>query len=199
MMLFSFQWRVLFSCSLLLILLATAGGVSAQSMMVLGGNSNAEGCYRAAGLAAQFGHAGRDDLEVCNQAIELGKLAHRDRVATYVNRGIVHAAREEYEAAVADYRKAEGMNPESPEVAINLGNLWYISGYFHKAVERYAFALENSSDHRDVAHYNRGMALEKAGDLDLAIADYQAALQISPEWERAQKSLNKVREKLKDE
>jgi len=165
-----------------------------QSMMILGGNSHAEACYRSAGLAAQFSHAGRDDLDECNKAIELGALALPDRVATYVNRGIVHAAREDYSAAVADYRRAEKMNPDSPEVAINMGNLWFLSGHYKEAVERYAFALEHSAErHLPVAHYNRGMALEKAGDTLAAIKDYEAALNMSPEWARVQKRLDKLR------
>ncbi|MFK8021364.1 MAG: tetratricopeptide repeat protein [Pseudomonadales bacterium] len=176
-----------------LLLLPTAQSHS-QSMMILGGNSHAEACYRSAGLAAQFSHAGRDDLDECNKAIELGALALPDRVATYVNRGIVHAAREDYIAAVADYRRAEKMNPDSPEVAINMGNLWFLSGHYEEAVERYAFALENSAErHLPIAHYNRGMALEKAGETSAAIKDYEAALTMSPEWARVQKRLDRLK------
>ncbi len=201
MNIFSFQPRVLFLISCLAMALLVLPSMSiAQSMMIIGGNSHAEACYRAAGLAARFGHADRTDLDECNKALELGSLSLGDRVATYVNRGIVHASREDYKAAVADYRRAENMNPDSPEVAINMGNLWYISGYYQKAAERYEFALEHdANNHKDVAHYNRGMAREKAGDLRLAVEDYQAALQISPEWERAQKSLKKIQAKIKDE
>lgn len=183
------------AAALALALTMISSSAVAQSMLILGGNSDAQACYRAAGTAAQFKHADRQALNACNTAIEAGNLQSADLLASYVNRGIVLAAREEYTAAVADYRRAERMNPNSPEVAINIGNLWFMSGHFDEAIERYSFVLDNSERHRSTAHYNRGMAFENAGDAGSAVADYQAALDLAPEWERVRSRLEKLQSK----
>lgn len=165
----------------------------AQSMMVIGNNSSAEACYRSAGLAAQFRHAELAALRSCNDAIEHGNLLLADLSATHVNRGIIHAARSDYELALADYRKAEKHVPNSPEVALNIGNLWFISGHFQQAIERYDFALKNELPKQHIAFFNRGMAFENAGKKERAAADYERALELAPEWDQVAKRLLRLR------
>lgn len=171
---------------------------NAQSMMVIGNNSNAETCYRSAGLAAQFKHADATDLRSCNDAIENGDLLITDLSATHVNRGIIHAARSDYEQALADYRKAEQREPNSPEVALNIGNLWFISGHFEEAIERYDFALKNQLPKRHVAYFNRGMAFENSGKKEQAAKDYKSALELAPEWDQVAKRLLRLQNPAAD-
>lgn len=59
------------------------------------------------------------------------------------------------------------------------GEAWYRSGDFERAKE--AWAQARSAD----AHYNRGNALARAGELEAAIAAYDQALALEPEMEDA--------------
>lgn len=179
---------------LLVVLTFSALPVFAQSMVVLSGNTDARGCFQAAGWAAQIHQSDRSDIEQCTRALQLESLTYNDRVATLVNRGILWAAQQDYERALADYRDAQKMQPESAEVELNIGNLWFVSGHYDEAVSQYSRALDLSIRSPHIAYFNRAMALEKSGDVTAAIADYEATLALTPQWSQAQKRLTKLRE-----
>lgn len=177
---------------ILLLLLAFTLPVSAQSMVVISGNSDARACFQAAGWAAQMQRAGHSDIDQCTRALHLESLSYSDRVATLVNRGILWSALEDYEQALADYRRAQQMSPESAEVELNLGNLWYISGHYREAVNQYSRALDLAIRSPHIAYFNRAMAQEKAGNVPAAIADYKATLNLTPQWSKPQKRLQRL-------
>ena len=74
----------------------------AQNMQVIGKNSMARECYRASTSAALSGTASRLDVQSCDNAIEHGHLRRSDLIATYVNRGVINTALEQYKAAAND-------------------------------------------------------------------------------------------------
>lgn len=168
----------------------------AQSMQVIGGGSFAKECFQAANTASMTGFAGRDDVEVCDRAISYGALNKNNLVATYVNRGVIKVALEEYQGAVRDYNKALELNDESAEAYMNRGNMWFISNRFAEAIEDYdrSLALDVSKPH--VAILNKGMALEGLGKLNEARSNYLAALQMVEDWPTAQSKLDRVNRKL---
>jgi tetratricopeptide (TPR) repeat protein len=169
---------------------------AAQNVTMFGGSSLAKECYRLSQTAAMTNTASRTDVEVCTKAIFHGELNKKDLVATYVNRGIVHMAMEEYQEAARDYNKALGMSDDVGEAYVNRGNLWFVASRFKEAIADYDKSIQFGIEKTHVAFLNRGMAYEKLGKLEKAKSDYQAALDKIDDWSTAQQKLQRVQEKL---
>ena len=163
-------------------LLIPAHNSQAQSMSVIGAGSHARSCYTAATLAIQMNSAAREDVEECDQALVYGHLTRKDLLATYVNRGIVHAAREDYQKALKDYRTAIELGPLSGEVYVNLGNLYLLGEKYTAAIQQYTTAIELTLTQDHIAYFNRAMAYENNNEFDQAEADYRKTLELSPGW-----------------
>lgn len=171
--------------------------VSAQSMVVISGNNDAQACFKAAGWATQIHRASAADVDQCTRALQHEALIFNDRVATFVNRGILQAQQQEYGKALADYRIAEKLKPNSAEVALNIGNLWFVSGRHSEAIDNYTKAIKLMLRSPHIAYFNRAMAFEKTGDLPAALLDYEKTLGLVPEWSQAQKRLKALTERMK--
>lgn len=163
-----------------------------QSMSVIGGGSYARNCFMSATLAIQMNSATRENVQECDQAILHGRLTRKDLLATYVNRGILYGAMEEYQKALKDYRTAVELEPETGEVYVNLGNLYLLSKKFDVAIEQYTTAIELSLAKNHIAHFNRAMAYENNKEFDSAEADYRRAIELSPEWVLPQLRLERM-------
>ena len=163
-----------------------------QSMSVIGGGSYARNCFMSATLAIQLNSASRENVEECDQAILHGRLTRKDLLATYVNRGILYGAMEEYQKALKDYRTAVELEPDTGEVYVNLGNLYLLSKKFDVAIEQYTTAIELTLAKNHIAHFNRAMAYENNKEFDNAEADYRRAIELSPEWVLPQLRLERM-------
>jgi len=179
-----------------LVLALSVPYATGESMTVFTNNGYAQGCYQASLFAAGSGIANDDGIADCNRALEEQLLSPRDRAATYLNRGVLRVAAGDYVSAVADYRRAEELNPQAPEIYLNQANLWFMSGRYEEAIALYDRALHMNMRQLEVLYFNRGMAHEHRGDLQQAMADYQAALALTPEWERVSKRLESLQRKL---
>lgn len=168
----------------------------AQNVTMFGGNSLAKECFDLSNVAALTGTASRTDLETCDQAIFHGELSREHLIATYVNRGIIKMAMQDYPAAARDYNKALALSDEVGEAYVNRGNLWFMSNRLSEAIEDYNKALKFGIERPHVAFLNRGMAHEQLGNFDEAKLDYQAALEKVPAWTAAQKRLDRVKAKI---
>lgn len=166
--------------------------VNAQSMTVIGGGSYARNCYMSSTLAIQLNSASDADIEECNQAILHGRLTRKDLLATYVNRGILYGAMEDYQKALKDYRTAIDLGPETGEVYVNLGNLYLLSQKYDVAIEQYTTGIELTLTKDHIAHFNRAMAYENNKEFDNAEADYRRAIELSPEWVLPQLRLERL-------
>ena len=168
--------------------------VVGQSMHVIGGG-HARECFQASVMAVRIGDAKFSDIEICDKAITHENLRLRDLTATYVNRGVIYSAVGQFDRAAQDYEKAIRLDDDQAESYLNRGNLWFIAQRFDRAIEDYdrAIALEIAQEH--VAKYNRGMAYENIGDLEMAEADYQASLDLSPGWDLPLERLQRLAEK----
>ncbi len=169
--------------------------VFSQGMMVLGGNSYAVECFQQARLAAGANKMAAGGVEFCDHALQYGSLKRGDRVATLVNRGIVHAALGRLDRAAADYASALKLDDQLPEVYLNRGNLWFLVQYFQEAIDEYNMALELKLPQAEIAYLNRGMAFENLGMLQNAEEDYLRSLEIQPDWGFALEKLERVRDR----
>ena len=189
----------LVSLSLSIAFITSSVNVSAQSMSIIGGGSFARNCYTAATVAIQLNNASRQDLEECNQAISHAKLSRKDLLATYVNRGIVYAAMEEYQQALKDYKSAIELGPGSGEVYVNLGNLYLLSEKYEVAIRQYTIAIKLALPKDHIAYFNRGMAYENNNEFDNAEVDYRRAIELSPQWALPQLRLERLLRKSREE
>lgn len=183
---------------IILILLSViwSGVAFAQNMQVIGGSSFARDCYHASTAAALTGSASRVDVENCDNALHYGGLKKRDLIATYVNRGVVHMAMENFTDAVKDYNKALELNPDVAEAYVNRGNLWFMVSRYQEAIDDYGQSLELGFAQTHIALLNRGMVHEITGKFSMAKDDYLAALSQKSEWPIALQKLERVNKKI---
>lgn len=163
-----------------------------QSMSVIGGGSYARNCYMASTLAIQLNSASDADIQECDQAILHGRLTRKDLLATYVNRGILYGAMEDYQRALKDYRTAIDLGPQTGEVYVNLGNLYLLSQKYDVAIRQYTTAIELTLTKNHIAHFNRAMAYENNKEFGNAEADYRRAIELSPDWVLPQLRLERL-------
>jgi tetratricopeptide (TPR) repeat protein len=175
-----------------LVLMTSPVTVGAQSVTILGDSGDARECYFSAGIAIQMQNTSSSEIETCSRALSLGNLRLRDKAATYVNRGILYAANEQYQEAVKDYERAMKLYPEFGAIYVNRGNLFFLGQSYDSAILEYTKALNLDLRQDYVAYLNRGMAYEKLGKLSNAESDYRLAIKMAPEWSVAKSKLERV-------
>jgi tetratricopeptide (TPR) repeat protein len=159
---------------------------AAAGVTVLG-TSSARLCYEA---AEARGPASGSEMERCDQALELEVLTEQDRVATYVNRGILRLRKGEVAQAIADFDAATARDPEEPEAYLNKGMAALrLPRGWEQAVPLFDTALAKGSRRPAVAHYGRAVAHEMAGRLQEAYRDYREASRLDPEWREPRSEL----------
>ena len=157
-----------------------AGG--AQSMTVIGGDDSAQDCYRAASIAARRDYPDSKAIANCSMALEHSQLTDRDRMATFVNRGILYLAQRDLDRAAADFEAAIQLGPASGEVVVDRGNMAFMRRSYENAISDYTRALELGLEKDHIAYFNRAMAREHLRNFDGAKADYKRAMELAPDW-----------------
>jgi tetratricopeptide (TPR) repeat protein len=97
----------------------------------------------------------------------------------YLNRGIVHKERGEYDEAIADFSRALRLNRNYVEAHNNLGVVYVEQGKCEKGIAEFNHALRLDPNCAD-SYYNRGTAYIDKGEYDKAISDYGHALKLNP-------------------
>ena len=182
--------------ALTLVFLISATTVSAQSVTILGNSEDAKECFFSAGLAVQMQSTSRSELQTCNNALKTQNLGVRDKAATYVNRGILYVALEDYQMAIKDYASAMKLYPKFGAIYVNRGNLFFIGESYDHAIAEYTKALSLDVRQDYVAYLNRGMAYEKLGKFSDAESDYRLAISLAPEWNAPKTKLARVLAKI---
>ena len=160
--------------------------VGAQTISV--GDSYARGCYEAARNRSRA----TDSVRTCDAALGMSLNAPFDRVATLVNRGILHMYRGNYALSIEDYDAALAERPTHPEALLNKGVvLLRFPGRLAEARGLFDDALAAGTSKPELAHLARGVAHEQAGDVRAAYADYRQAAAIQPGWQPAERELSR--------
>jgi tetratricopeptide (TPR) repeat protein len=168
----------------------SAAPATAQAVTVIG-DPGGEACYQA----ARLDNGSRTGLEACDHALDLNALSRRDRAATHLNRGIIHSARGNLNAAMADYLQAREIRPGMPESYVGEGNVRFLMGEFSAALDAYDMALELGLTSRHAAHFNRGLTFEQMGRWDDAEAAYGEASAIAPNWDSPRAHIERVQQR----
>jgi tetratricopeptide (TPR) repeat protein len=113
-----------------------------------------------------------------------------DRIAAaYINRGLLHLMRSEFDKAVADSNVALALDSNLPEAAINRGAALLQTHRPADAAADFTHALEFAPAHLERVYFDRAMAREDMGDIKGAYADYRQASLLNPQWDKPRREL----------
>ena len=111
-----------------------------------------------------------------------------DYAEAHSNLGISLAAQEQFDSAIAAFRKAIAIKPNFPAAYSNLGTALKDKGEIDEAVVAYRKAIALRSDYAE-AHSNLSVALKDRGQLDEAIAASRRAIALRPKFSDAHRKL----------
>src|SRR4051812_4627819 len=116
-----------------------------------------------------------DAIGVCNEALN-GRLTDADRVITLSNRGVLLAAFNQPEAALADLNAALERAPQTDSIRLNRGAALLRAARYDEARADFDHIIANRGTLTATAYFNRGITNEKAGNAVAAYRDYQEAV-----------------------
>jgi tetratricopeptide (TPR) repeat protein len=146
-------------------------------------------CAVAAASAQARSAATDGDLATCTMAVNLAGDA-KDRLgAALTNRAVMHLARAEYAATIADSSAALQADGKIAEAYVNRGVALMLDGKPKNAVADITRGLALAPSHAERAYFNRAMAREDMGDFKGAYLDYREATKLDPTWDRPKKEL----------
>ncbi len=162
---------------------------TAQSTVLAAENSLARTCYMSA-LTMRHDQVA---IRECGQALDIEAMVRDDRVATYINRGILHMLANNAAAANRDFDTALAMDPAQPEAWLNKSVTLQNAGNSSDAVNLATRAIELRTQKPALAYYVRGLAHERSGAVRLAYADLQRARDLAPQWGEPAEQLKRYR------
>jgi tetratricopeptide (TPR) repeat protein len=157
----------------------------AQAAMLVLGGGEAQDCYKA----AKAGASDAVSLGSCDRALADEPLSPHDRAATFVNRGVIHVGRREFDAAIADFNQSIKILPRNGEAFVDRGAAELGQKRYREALADLDKGLEMGAPEPEKAWYDKGVAHEALGDLKAAYLDYQKASELSPNWDLPKKEL----------
>ncbi|MEZ5945831.1 MAG: tetratricopeptide repeat protein [Hyphomonas sp.] len=168
------------------ILLAAAGALlvpAAMAQVSVFGGGLARDCYEAAFYQTVSAQEGE---KICSQALSAETMKFENRAATFTNRGVLRMRLGKYEASLGDYDTAKRMKPDLGAIWLNEGAAYIFRKDYGSALASLDKAVELNSQDLYAAYYNRAIAKENLGDVAGAYYDFQKALELKPDFERAE-------------
>jgi tetratricopeptide (TPR) repeat protein len=175
----------------LFVLAAGLAAAPAAAAVTVLGSSSARLCYEA----TESVFTPRPDMvRRCDEALDQEALSDHDRVATYVNRGILKLRTGRFDEAIADFDTAAAEDPDQAEAYLNKGlALLRQSGASEAALPLFDTAIAKGTRKRALAYYGRAVANELAGRVRAAYQDYREASRLDPKWAVPKKDLARFR------
>jgi tetratricopeptide (TPR) repeat protein len=161
----------------------------AQSSTLSLGNSLAQTCFQLARSKVSTPLA----LETCDRALSEESLNFDDRVATFVNRGIVQTLRHSYAQAAHDFDTAIATDAKQPEAWLNKAILLIRQGQGSAAKPMLERAIALKTSKPALAYYMRAMVNEDSGNMRQAYEDLIRARDLDPNWPQPVKELERYR------
>lgn len=161
--------------------------VPAAGQVVTLGAGYAESCY----FAAESQDTSRQAMSACNKALTEQAITPEDRVATYVNRGILYLRRANVDEANADFDRALKLDPGQAEAWLNKAVVHARFGRPVDALPLVAKALELNTRRPALAYFVRAMGREDSGNISGAYYDLKKAQQLEPGWKEPEIELRR--------
>ena len=95
--------------------------------------------------------------------------------------------------AEQDFQKAVGVEPELGEAYVNRGISEMHMDQVHEALADLDHGLTFKLEEPWKAYYNRGIALERLGDITGAYHSYQKASELKPDWADPKRELTRFK------
>lgn len=163
-------------------------GLSAHGQVLVLGTALSKSCYESAVTAHTYMG---DAIDTCTRALETEPLSPKDRYSTLVNRGILYMRDGSYDKAMDDYDRAMKIDESKGESFLNKGAAFIYQQKYSEAKVELDKAIELGSMDLFAAYYNRGLALERLGDLTPAYWDYRKSLELNPQFSDAERALDR--------
>jgi len=141
------------------------------------------------------------NLKQWDQAIECYRNALKTQPndpVVLTNLGEAFFGKGDAAGAMQAYRQAIAAQSGYLDASTNLAILLMRAGDFDEAIGLLVTALRRNPDaaHADIAHLNLGLCYEKKERWDLAVQEYERALQLNPDFQPAQQRLEFARQHL---
>ena len=162
-----------------LALLACWAGSAAASVLVIGTEPGYQ-CY----LSARFNLDPAAGIDACNHAL-LRPLSRIERAGTHVNRGVMEAALNQEDKALADFELAIAENPDLGDAHLNRGAMLVNRKRFAEARDAILRGVALGPSMPEVGYYDLGVVEEALGHSEEARADFQKALSLAPYFQPA--------------
>jgi len=152
---------------------------TAHASVISAGGDFGRSCYVAAKLQDTSPRA----MSYCNRALAARAISPQDRVATYVNRGIIYLHRSAAKKAAADFDRALSLDSSQPEAWLNKAILIVKDGGGAEALPMVQNALDYKAARPALAYYVRAIIEERRGNIRAAYKDFRRAQELEPEWQ----------------
>jgi tetratricopeptide (TPR) repeat protein len=169
--------------------LAMVAASSTRAAVTVIGNGVAHSCYQF----AEYAGNPTDGIITCTFALEQETLSVRDHAATFVNRGILRARKDDAEGALADYDRGLAMDASLAEGYVDRGAVMIVLRRYDDAVAEIDKGISLGAARLQIAYYDRGIADEALGNIRAAYEDYKKATEIQPDFRLAQDELARFR------
>jgi len=146
-------------------------------------------CSALAGKAETAASAANQSVSICDRAVERARQSGDDLAESYVNRSVIHLARLEYDATIADSDAALRIHAGISQALVNRGIALSAKGRNAEAADSFTRALALNPAHPETIYFNRALTREDAGDAKGAYLDYRKAAQLAPTWDSPKQQL----------
>jgi len=114
------------------------------------------------------------------------------KVDAYYDLGLYYQNNDYLNEAIDTYKKIIKINPKFPSSYYNIGYIYLeLLNISDQAIPYFTKSILAKPDYYE-AYYNRALAFEKLGDVFNAKKDYQEALRIKPNYDKAIEGLNRI-------
>jgi tetratricopeptide (TPR) repeat protein len=161
----------------------------AETSVTIIGTSPLAACAAAAAEAKHTGAGTRFELETCDRAIETWPSPPANVAIAYINRSVVHIARGETAAAIADASRAIRLNATLGEAYLDRAIALSADQRSTEAIRDFERAIELNVRQPELAYFDRAIAREDSGDIKGAYFDYRRAAELNPAWDKPRHEL----------
>ena len=156
--------------------LVSLGSLNLNAAVTVVGSSDALICYKH----AKYGYTSQSSVFTCLKALSDNTISKKDHDATRINLGIIYNNKSKPRMALEQFEIAYNNENIRDETPLNQGNSLLLLKDYNGALEKYQASLENNLDDISAIYFNKGMAHEYLGNIQIAVDFYEKAVALNP-------------------